>query len=90
MLSTLPCGKLVYKSVKKSVEKLFIKIVQKSKMFITKNLHSTETHKFSTFKQIFTNKLNKFYTLGLSNYYLKNRSFPLFPHRTITTITTFK
>ncbi len=84
------CGKLVQNPVKKPVETMFEKVVEKRKMFKNQKLHSAKTHKLSTFKQIFTNKINKIYTSGLSNSYLKIPSFPLFPHRTITTITTFK
>ena len=87
---SLPCGKLVQNPVQKYVGKLFITTVEKGKMFKRSKIQNIKTHKFSTFKQKCTNKINKIYTFRLSNYYLKIPSFPLFPHRTITTITTFK
>ena len=54
------CGKLVQNPVKKSVETMFEKVVEKRKMFKNQKLHSAKTHKLSTFKQIFTNKMTKY------------------------------
>jgi hypothetical protein len=89
MNNSLPCGKLVNKTVKKSVEKLCLKIVEFYKLWILKIRSVSFLTAFSTSAQKYTNNVNKFYTAKLWFANLLFVSFPRFPQTSIITITTF-
>ena len=89
MNNSLPCGKLVKKTVNKSVEKLCFKIVNFCKMWNFKNCFVSFLTAFSTSAQKYTNNVNKFYTAKLWFANLLFVSFPRFPQTSIITITTF-
>lgn len=89
MNNFLPCGKLVKKPVNKFVEKLWLHAVDFVKMWNLKLWDFSLFTKISTFRQNYTNNVNKLYTYKKWLANLLNMSFPRFTQTSIITITIF-